>query len=192
MNKKIFIKTILAFVLLAAILISGISVYGILSQASEKARKENITDAVMIKNKLERLADICTAEYSYNEIITDRSTGFLGLDPKAIIIMIEGKIKAGCRLVAFEGKNGKYSVVLSKPYIMDGHAEIVNEVPRNGFFRKYEMSDDKEMADKAHKKIEDKVRDELFYNAEKNTRDVVLELLNNLGIKGELIEFTFV
>lgn len=173
------------------IIISFLNIFSNIKNAKIEAGKKSQVEVIVIKNKIDLLFDICSAEYSYEEIITNKKSSMFGLSQKNIIIEAKGKIKAGCKIDSINKNGDKYLVTLKAPTIIDSNVEIVSEKSQTKFMGNFDISEDKELASKKHKDIESRVKEELFSNAKSNSKIVIIELLNQFGIGSDLIQIDY-
>lgn len=156
--------------------------------------QEKTLDIYELKNKMEKLFEICAYEYHYDTIITKTKALSLadievGKNSK-LLISSEGIIKAGCTVKRIEEDEGNVIVTLSEPHIIESYVlnkKIIESDVQ--FYNKFDITEDKDAADRVHIKTEENVHDELVNGALEKTENVLSAFLVSSGVDAERIQY---
>ena len=144
--------------------------------------------AYSLKAEMESLLDVCAYEYRYDTYITrTRNVALAGIEfasQSKMLMRAEGVIKAGCRIEDLRLEDGTVFVQLGTPYVIESYVESCDIVKNEQkLMTAFDITEDKDAADRVHLQIEDKVRDELVAGAVEKTRNILKAFLLTAGFE---------
>lgn len=186
---KIFNKTnLIVFALMVIFLL--LSINNIFSAKSDAEKNNKKIMSTVIQN-IENSLELASESYEYTDITT-RHESWAVLSQQ-ILVGFKGEIKAACKFHDIKIDNKKVKVILSKPYVKINRINEQYEVDTvsNIGFSTYNTLQDDKIQNEETIKIADRIKGDLFSQAELNSKKIVYNLLNNLGILVEDIEIVF-
>lgn len=149
----------------------------------------------MLKAQMEQLFDICSYEYKYNTIITRSkvlgSLGELTIGKESkLLIRAEGIIRAGCKVKDIIREDGNIVVTLSQPAIIESYVTLKKTLDLiDSWYSEFDITEDKDAADRVHVRIETKINDELVKGATERSKSVLSGFLVSSDIPADEIRF---
>lgn len=148
-----------------------------------------------LKVQMEQLIDICSYEYKYNTIITRSkvlaSVGELTIGKESkLLIRAEGIIRAGCMVKDIIREDGNVVVTISQPTIIESYVTSKKTLDLiDSWYSEFDITEDKDAADRVHVRIEAKINDELVKGATERSKSVLSGFLVSSGIPVDEIRF---
>lgn len=149
----------------------------------------------ILKVQMEQLIDICSYEYKYNTIITRSkvlaSVGELTIGKESkLLIRAEGIIRAGCMVKDIIREDGNVVVTISQPTIIESYVTSKKTLDLiDSWYSEFDITEDKDAADRVHVRIEAKINDELVKGATERSKSVLSGFLVSSGIPVDEIRF---
>lgn len=148
-----------------------------------------------LKVQMEQLIDICSYEYKYSTIITRSkvlaSVGELTIGKESkLLIRAEGIIRAGCMVKDIIREDGNVVVTISQPTIIESYVTSKKTLDLiDSWYSEFDITEDKDAADRVHVRIEAKINDELVKGATERSKSVLSGFLVSSGIPVDEIRF---
>lgn len=189
--------SVLLILILVFFLIFKFNILNIGSTFSLSHEEEK--DSTIITEKIEKLCNLSTVKYNYQEIVDYSDKMKLGetelpfaIGGKKILLTYRAYINGGCQFIKLEKVSEEHAkVYLSKGQIIDNVLvlESVNIYDvQQGIFNKFNLGDDTSLINEDMKKYAEANKAEIISNAEKNTEELVKSFLETLGyINTEII-----
>ncbi len=189
-------KRNIIILLIAVIVVSSLLLY---FKYSTKKEVTLLSDT--IEEKLAKILEVATVKYNYTNVVTYKdnkkiSNINLPFTNKSFIIKYSGYIKAGVDLNGIETQvidPKTVKITLDKPKIFDNvivEEDVYVYDERDSVFNKLTFDDLYDVLVEEKKNMEKEViKKGLLKDAEKNTKELIISLLESMGF--EEIEITF-
>lgn len=195
---KRYLKMILLLLVLVLIVFLGFR-FELIKFGSFFSNQEEKNSSV-ITERIEKLCNISTVKYNYQEILDYTNTVKLGemelpfgMGDKKVLLTYRAYATGGCRLIRLdEVSGGHIKVSLGKGEILDNVLELdsisIYDI-QQGIFNKFSIGDDTALINEDMKKYIEENKEEIINTAEKNADDMIRSFLQTLGY--ENIEIVF-
>ncbi len=157
--------------------------------------KAEALDTNILKTQMEQLFDLSSYEYKYNTIITrskiiGQAGGLTIGEESKLLIRAKGVVKAGCKVQSITQKDGHVLVTISEPIIIESYVLSMNTIHLvDTWYNKFDITEDKDAADKVHIQIEKTVFDEVVKGATERSKNILSGFLVSSGIQSDSIQF---
>lgn len=189
---KRYIKRISILLVLVLIIFLGLKL-DIINFGSFFSNQEEKNSAI-ITERIEKLCNLSTVKYNYQEIIDYSNTVKMGeiklpfgIGEKKILITYRAHVTGGCQFINLEeASDEQIKVYLGKGQILDNVLELdsinIYDV-QQGIFNKFSIGDDTVLINEDMKKYVEENKEEIISSAESNAAELVKSFLQTLGYK---------
>ena len=163
------------------------------------SRQEEKNSAIITEG-IERLCNLSTVKYRYQEILEYSNTVKLGemklpfgLGDKKVLITYRAYANGGCRFIKLEeASEESIKVYLGKGQILDNVLDLdsvnIYDV-QQGIFNRFNIGDDIVLINEDMKKYIEENKEEIISSAEKNAGELIENFLQTLGYTSIEVNF---
>jgi hypothetical protein len=187
--KRISILLTLILIILLVLKVDLFNLRGIFSFSNQEEKNSTI-----ITEKIEKLCNLSTVKYNYQEILDYSNTVKLGgmelpfgIGDKKVLITYRAYVIGGCKFIKLEEVSKEHvKVYLGKGQILDNVLELdsinIYDI-QQGIFNKFNIGDDTVLINEDMKKYTEENKEEITSSAEKNADELIKSFLQTLGYK---------
>lgn len=151
-------------------------------------------NSAIITERIEKLCNLSTVKYNYQEILDYSNTVKLGkielpfgMGEKKVLITYRAHVTGGCQFIRLEEVSEEYvKVYLGKGQILDNVLELdsinIYDI-QQGIFNKFSIGDDTALIDEDMNKYIEENKEEITSSAEKNADELIKSFLQTSGYK---------
>ena len=151
-------------------------------------------DSILISERIEKLCNLATVKYNYQEIMDYSNTVKLGemelpfgMGEKKVLITYRAHVTGGCQLIRLEKiSDGHIKVYLGKGQVLDNVLELdsinIYDI-QQGIFNKFNIGDDTVLINEDMKKYIEENKTAIIASAEGNAEELIKSFLQTLGFE---------
>jgi hypothetical protein len=187
--KRISILLTLILIILLVLKVDLFNLRGIFSFSNQEEK-----NSAIITERIEKLCNLSTVKYNYQEILDYSNTVKLGemelpfgMGEKKVLITYRAHATGGCQFIKLEEVSKEYvKVYLGKGQVLDNVLELdsinIYDI-QQGIFNKFNIGDDTALINEDMKKYIEENKEEIISSAEKNADELIRSFLQTLGYK---------